>query len=41
MKVFVGREALNAEDKLALEFLDKFKDVYCARFDKRLMLAGL
>lgn len=41
MKAVVGEEALSSEDKLALEFLDKFEHqfvgqgelVYCIGFD--------
>lgn len=31
MKAVVGEEALNAEDKLALEFLDKFEKTYISQ----------
>ncbi len=31
MKAVVGEEALNAEDKLALEFLEKFEKTYIAQ----------
>lgn len=31
MKAVVGEEALNAEDKLALEFLEKFEKTYISQ----------
>jgi V-type H+-transporting ATPase subunit B len=31
MKAVVGEEALNAEDKLALEFLDKFERTFISQ----------
>ena len=43
MKAVVGEEALSNEDKLSLEFLDKFEKTYIAQgaYDKRSIFDGL
>ena len=35
MKAVVGEEALSAEDKLALEFLERFEHEFVAQGEKR------
>ena len=35
MKAVVGEEALSAEDKLALEFLDKFETQFVSQGEER------
>ena len=43
MKAVVGEEALSSEDKLSLEFLDKFERTYIAQgaYEKRTIFDGL
>ncbi|KAK4909695.1 Vacuolar ATP synthase subunit B [Elasticomyces elasticus] len=43
MKAVVGDEALSSEDKLALEFLDKFEKTYISQgaYEKRSVFEGL
>jgi V-type H+-transporting ATPase subunit B len=43
MKAVVGEEALNAEDKLALEFLEKFEKTYINQgpYEKRTIFESL
>jgi V-type H+-transporting ATPase subunit B len=39
MKAVVGEEALSAEDKLALEFLDKFEHQFVGQGETSCLLA--
>ena len=43
MKAVVGEEALSSEDKLSLEFLEKFEKTYIAQgaYEKRSIIDGL
>lgn len=41
MKAVVGEEALSAEDKLALEFLDKFERQFVGQGEKTTNKGGM